>query len=53
LYDKLGLGGESGATGTHLAYLQYGLDMAVDMSSVLSLPPWLGSLTLKGFVYYT
>ena len=35
-----------------IAYLQYGLDVAYDLSGALEIPEEYGSLTLGGFLYY-
>ncbi|MGB2821478.1 MAG: hypothetical protein WBF17_10880 [Phycisphaerae bacterium] len=37
---------------TRLATLQYGLDICLDLSSALNIPPEHGRLTLSGFLYF-
>ncbi|MCH8967115.1 MAG: hypothetical protein IID43_05515 [Planctomycetes bacterium] len=38
--------------GTRLAYLQYGLNIAYDLSSGLKLPDELGAITMSGFLFF-
>ncbi len=37
---------------TRLAYSQIGLEASYDLTPVLHLPDWAGSVTLSSFLYY-
>ena len=37
---------------TRLAYIQYGLTGAYDLTPILKLPDWAGSMTIAGFLYF-
>ncbi|MFP4356275.1 MAG: hypothetical protein ACLFUJ_14245 [Phycisphaerae bacterium] len=50
-YDKSGNGGGDGPT-TKLAYLEYGLSMAVDLNSALNIPSQYGAFSVGGFLNF-
>ena len=37
---------------TQLAYQQLGLDLTYDLTSLLHLPSWAGSIGISGFMYF-
>ena len=43
--------GQDGST--RFAYIQYGLTAAYDLTPVLHLQDWAGSVTLAGFLYFS
>ena len=42
----------TGDGSTRFAYAQYGLTAAYDLSPVLRLPEWAGTITVSGFLYF-
>ncbi|KKM20642.1 hypothetical protein LCGC14_1643400, partial [marine sediment metagenome] len=51
-YDKVGLGAST-STGTKLAYIEYGLAAAYDLSSALSIPEKYGAFGVTGFLNFS
>ena len=50
-YDKAGVGG-TGGIGTRMGYLEYGLDVTLDLTSALNMPKQFGIFTVGGFLNF-
>jgi len=50
-YDKTGFG-SANSIGTRLGYIEYGLEMSLDLSSALNISTTYGSLTLGTFINF-
>ncbi len=54
-YDKAGVGSSTGGSsvGTRLGYIEWGLAVGLDLSSMLSIPKQYGSFSLTGFLNFS